>query len=306
MRQCFSQRSSRKSVRLSALLLGGDHAVDGLSLLQLLLHLNHELDAINHQLDLGHLRGAQTISVGDVEHTAHGGSVHTTCAALLQTQPGEDLLELGVYAELGELDMDTTTQAGSQVGGAGEHVSQMLVPHEAVVVLLEDLLNLQQAGAEASEHLLHVASLLHGDDTETILLIHPDEEGLLVVVPDASAVGPVTGHSGAGQQGRHGLVKQEVVVDQLILLGVSHGLQGVVLSLELTLQGGKSLNGQLLDSSALATAGVGGKGVSLDAAASTHTAGQHVGGVQVISTLQVLEVEVGGVLVGGLVSAVTV
>merc|ERR1711931_538413 len=306
MRQCFSQRSSRKSVRLSALLLGGDHAVDGLSLLQLLLHLNHELDAINHQLDLGHLRGAQTISVGDVEHTAHGGSVHTTSAALLQTQPGEDLLELGVYAELGELDMDTTTQAGSQVGGAGEHVSQMLVPHEAVVVLLEDLLNLQQAGAEASEHLLHVASLLHGDDTEMILLIHPDEEGLLVVVPDASAVGPVTGHSGAGQQGRHGLVKQEVVVDELVLLSVGHTVQGVVLSLELTLQRGQGLNGQLLNGSALATAVVGGQGVSLDGASGTHTAGQHVGGVQVISTLQVLEVEVGGVLVGGLVSAVTV
>merc|ERR1712168_1757435 len=50
----------------------------------------------------------------------------------------------------------------------------------------------------------------------------------------------------------------------------------------------------------------GGQGVSLDGASGTHTAGQHVGGVQVISTLQVLEVEVGGVLVGGLVSAVTV
>merc|ERR1719391_1926760 len=94
--------------------------------------------------------------------------------------------------------------------------------------------------------------------------------------------------------------------DQLILLGISHGLQGVVLSLELTLQGGQSLNRQPLDSSALTTAGVGGEGVSLDAAASTHTAGQHIGGVQIITTLQVLEVHVGGVLVGGLVSTMTV
>ena len=49
-----------------------------------------------------------------------------------------------------------------------------------------------------------------------------------------------------------------------------------------------TLNGQPLDSSALATAGVGGKGVSLDAAASTHTAGQHVGGVQIITTLKTI------------------
>merc|ERR1711970_111747 len=202
--------------------------------------------------------------------------------------------------------MDTTTQAGSQVGWAGEHVAQMLVPHEAVVVLLEDLLNLQQASAEASEDLLHVASLLHRDDARVILLVHPDKEGLVVVVPDASAVGPVTGHTSTGQQGRDGLVKQEVGVDELVLLGVGHAVQGVVLSLELTLQRGQGLNGQLLNSSALATAGVGGQGVSLDAASGTHTAGQHVVGVHVISTLQVLEVEVGLVLVGGLVSTVTV
>ena len=65
-----------------------------------------------------------------------------TCATLLQTQPVQDLLELGMCAELGQLDVHATTQAGSQVGGAGQDVAQMLVPHEAVVVLLEDLLNL--------------------------------------------------------------------------------------------------------------------------------------------------------------------
>lgn len=37
---------------LPALLLGRDHAVDGLALLQLLLHFDHQLDAINHTLHL--------------------------------------------------------------------------------------------------------------------------------------------------------------------------------------------------------------------------------------------------------------
>lgn len=47
-----------------------------------------------------------------------------------------------------------------------------------------------------------------------------------------------------------------------------------------------TLNGQLLNGSALSTAVVGGQGESLDAAAGTHTAGQHVVGVQVITTLR--------------------
>lgn len=61
-----------------ALLLGGDHAVDRFALLQLLLHLNHQFDTIDHALHLLHLRGAQTVSIGNVKHTTNGSSVDTT------------------------------------------------------------------------------------------------------------------------------------------------------------------------------------------------------------------------------------
>lgn len=47
-----------------------------------------------------------------------------------------------------------------------------------------------------------------------------------------------------------------------------------------------TLNGQLLDASALSTAVVGRQGESLDAAAGTDAAGQHVVGVQVVATLR--------------------
>lgn len=46
-----------------------------------------------------------------------------------------------------------------------------------------------------------------------------------------------------------------------------------------------TLNGEFLNDSALATAVVGWQGESLDAAASTDTAGQDVVGVQIITTL---------------------
>lgn len=45
-------------------------------------------------------------------------------------------------------------------------------------------LYLFESPAESFKHSLHVASLLHGDDPGVVLLIHPDQEGLLVVVPE--------------------------------------------------------------------------------------------------------------------------
>lgn len=65
-----------------------------------------------------------------------------TCATFLQTQSGQDFLKLGLSAQLRQLDVHATTQACSKVGRASQDVSQMLVPHETVVVLLKDLLNL--------------------------------------------------------------------------------------------------------------------------------------------------------------------
>jgi len=87
-------------------------------------------------------------------------SVHT-CATLLQTQPCEDLIEFGMCAQLGQLDVHTTTQAGTQIGGAGQDVAEMLVPHEAVVVLLGDLLNLRVMEEELEEHNVTIPTVYH-------------------------------------------------------------------------------------------------------------------------------------------------
>lgn len=108
-----------------------------------------------------------------------------------------------------------------------------------------------------------------------------------------------------------------MISNELLLLLIGHASQGVVLALELTFQAGQgyeestgggclfvfltlrshkqngcihlstiTLNRQLLNSSALSTAVVGGQGESLDAAAGTNAARQHVVGVKVITTLR--------------------
>lgn len=45
-------------------------------------------------------------------------------------------------------------------------------------------LHLFESSAEPLKHSLHVATFLHGDDPGVVLLVDPDQEGLLVVVPE--------------------------------------------------------------------------------------------------------------------------
>jgi hypothetical protein len=69
----------------------------------------------------------------------------------------------------------------------------VLVPHNLVSALLEVRLELLEAIAESGEDCLHVAVLLHGNDSEVIFFVDPNEEVLLIIVPDTSRVGPVSG-----------------------------------------------------------------------------------------------------------------
>ena len=54
------------------------------------------------------------------------------------------------------------------------------------------LLNFASSDSKSREDFTNVSSLLHGDDSELILFVDPNEESLLVVVEDASSLGPVS------------------------------------------------------------------------------------------------------------------
>lgn len=153
-----------------ASLLGRHEVIDGLALLQPLLHLDEQLHAVHHHLHQLHLREAQAVRIGDVKDPTHGGRVHTawrdsqfsgaasgaapgeraaawhpllTCASLLKPQPLEHLRELLVLAQVGQLDVHPGPQPCAQVGRAGEDVAQVRVPHELVVLRLEERFNLE-------------------------------------------------------------------------------------------------------------------------------------------------------------------
>ena len=98
---------------------------------------------------------------------------------------------------------------------------------------LDGLLDGLDAAGEALEDALDVAALLHGDDPELVLLVDPDEEGLVGVVEDAPALGPVALHARHLQVGvaRH---EEEVVVHQLLAHLLVHPRQRVVVAGEVT------------------------------------------------------------------------
>ena len=84
-----------------------------------------------------------------------------------------------------------------------------------------DALNVGCSLGESSEDSTDIGTLLHGDDSELVFLVDPDEEGLLVVVEDASAFWPVSVEV-AGIEEAVTLFEEEMIVDKLLLLLWSH------------------------------------------------------------------------------------
>jgi len=100
---------------------------------------------------------------------------------------GDGLELLRLLSELGQLDVHGGAHTSAEVSGARGDVAKMLVIGE-----LSLLLNLSSSDGEALEHLADVGALLHRDDTELVLLVDPDEEGLGIVVEDTASLGPLT------------------------------------------------------------------------------------------------------------------
>ena len=230
-----------------------------------------------HRLQLLHLGAAESVPITDVEHSAFRRSVNPPSSSLLQTEAVHDFGELWVRGEERELDVDSGAHPGAEVGGTGEDVAQVLVVHVLLPALrLDGFLYETETLAPPLEHLHHVASLLHGDDAHVVLLVYPYKEVLLLVVPDAARVRPIPGHAGSQQERGDRLVEQEMVVDQLFLLLVSHVLERVVLACELTGQSRQSVLQNLLHGPALSAVACRWEPVPTDAPTGADAAAQDV------------------------------
>ena len=134
----------------------------------------------------------------------------------------------------GEVNVDRGTHSGSKIGGARVDVAELGAEQEFLARLAPDGVT---DGLDTASKTLKdgqdVTAVLHGDDTELILLIDPDEEGLGIVVEDTTTLGPVTLHTGNLQVGISGH-EQEVIVDELLADLLVHAGQGVVVTSKIT------------------------------------------------------------------------
>jgi len=159
-------------------------------------------------------------------------TVSTTNLDVVLVSDGLELVLL--LAEFGKLDVHGGAHASSAVGRAACDVAEMLIVCKTCL-----LLNLGSRNGEALENLTNVRALLHRDDTELVLLVHPDEERLIVVVEDSTGFGPL-----ALQAARLEILvttlEQEVISNQLLAIIVTHVAKGVVLACKLTIEGFES------------------------------------------------------------------
>merc|ERR1712241_673691 len=80
---------------------------DGAATFQALLHLRKELDTVDNTLAELELGVAKTVSVGDIENARVVHLVNTAGSTLLEAELLQDVVELGVLGQVGDLDVDT-------------------------------------------------------------------------------------------------------------------------------------------------------------------------------------------------------
>ena len=128
------------------------------------LNLDELQNAVLHLLDSLVLSQTHTALVGDVVDATNRLSVLTGGTTDLQVVLAGHLLQLlAVGSQLGQLDVHRGTDGSAQVGRAEGEEAQAVVVREGNL-----LLNVLDGLDEATEDLLQIAALLHGDDAKMI------------------------------------------------------------------------------------------------------------------------------------------
>lgn len=195
------------------------------------LGLNHGLDTAVHVLDEGSLSLSESLSVGDVKGSVSGFGVFSVDTTNLDVVfLGDSLKSLLVLGQVWQADVDGSSHGSAEVGWARSDETEMVVMGE-----LGNTFELVDSAAKSVKDALNVCTWLHGDDSELILLIDPHEEGLVVVVEDTSAVGPVTVQVASIQE-TISLLEEEMVGDELFLVSLAHGVEWVELTSEIAFE----------------------------------------------------------------------
>jgi len=209
--------------------------------------------------------------VGNVISVSSLATRFTTSTTGLNSEFLASGLEL-VNSMLGpswKINVDRCSHASAQVGWARVNIAKLGGQNEVLATLsLDRVSNSLNAIGQSLEDTLDITTLLHGDDTGLILLIDPDEESLGIIVENATALRPVTLHTGNLQVWvtRH---EEEVIINELLTDLLIHTSQWVVVTSEFTSQLAQSRAHELLNTDTLFLGDARGQAKSLDGATDT-------------------------------------
>merc|ERR1712110_214024 len=213
--------------------------------------------------------------VGNVISVASLSTRFTTGSTGLYAQFFASLLESWetFLGPSGEVNVDGCSHASSKIGWARVNITELLGQLEVLAGFsLNGVLYSLNTSGQSFENTLDITSLLHGNDSELILLINPDKECFGFVVEDSTAFWPVTLHTSYLQVWitRH---EEEVIINQLLSDSLIHSSQGIVVAREITSEFCESSNHEFFHVNTLLLGDSRGQTESLDGSSNTNSDG---------------------------------
>jgi hypothetical protein len=137
--------------------------------------------------------------------------------------------------------------------------------------------NVSASSAESIKNSFQISSILHGNNSQLIFFIDPHQESLVFVVEDTSTVGPVSVEPNSLEVSIT-LFEQEMILDELLSLGLSHVVEGVVSTSKIALETLECFNDFLLDFFSLIVSDSGAKGIPIEVSTNSDTSAfDHLG-----------------------------
>ena len=135
-----------------------------------------------------------------------------------------------IFHQVRQADVDGGSHRRAKVRRARRDVPQVIVVGE-----LGHGLNVLGSTSKPLKDGSNISTGLHRDDAQLVLLVHPDEESLRVVVEDATALGPVAVEAARLKEAVP-LLEQEMICNELLLRGLVHALKRVKAAGEVSLK----------------------------------------------------------------------
>jgi len=135
-----------------------------------------------------------------------------------------------------KIDMDWCSKSSSKIGWAWCNIAKVIVMSK-----FANSLNMCGSSAESVKDFLDSCSLLHGDDSELIFFVDPDEETLCIVMENTSTWWPIS-IKVTSSEILVTFLEKEMVSDQLILISFRHAFERIKFTLQITFKRFTSLD----------------------------------------------------------------